>query len=418
MRKILTLITILVASIQIGATDSYSRKIRVISNDNKNGVAVVCGTATSQKGKDEAKLKVIQSFLDTYIFYGVEGLDNGKPIANNETYRDTHEEYLQNLYNNKNKFTAFIDNVKELSTAKIKGGGYSASLKFTVYYSALKKDLKKYKIPTPAVGPKRAPVSLPSIMVVPYKTTRQSYMAIIEKNENVRTAISEVQKSFQDYGIRTVDFQAAYDNALKSGLMESLNASSFDTELIKNSGADVYVTIDIQINNDYYSETGGNLILKAYNTSTSRVLANGNTTFGKRRNGNTQQSIASAIKIIRDNFISDIINNLDEPKTLSLRISIDQNSAITLDNAVDDEGYSIFDYIRKWLRENCLNFHQMGKNAEFTSFDEISISDTDKMGNRQDATDFAGRLVRYLMKLQVNASYRINNETIYITITD
>ena len=50
--------------------------------------------------------------------------------------------------------------------------------------------------------------------------------------------------------------------------------------------------------------------------------------------------------------------------------------------------------------------------------DNIQIPNKDENGILQDANDFAVRLTRYLKKLGINASNRLDGNTIYLTIED
>ena len=220
----------------------------------------------------------------------------------------------------------------------------------------------------------------------------------------------------------TVDFEAKYNAALRSNEFEYENAGSFDDQLIKSSGADIYVSVDI-IKRNTGSKGSVSLTLKAYETATGNLLSSkisnysGTTSFDRLCVG--------AIHKVSEEFLAEVVESLaktiDRGTSVTLRVGIAEGSYRTLNDEVGNDGlFVISDYIRTWIRKNAVGgvFHQQGKTDLSMILDNIQIPNKDENGILQDANDFAVRLTRYLKKLGINASNRLDGNTIYLTIED
>ncbi len=366
----------------------------------------------------------IKSAIDTYLFAGIQGIDDEKPILN-ESARTEQAYYFTRLYDN-NRYTIFTKPIEEGKPKKNSLGLWEVSVTLLFYKDALDRDLLQNKLRKPKSSEMTSEEISnegvnPTIMVVPYKHENETYKEILEYNANKRIAIGKVQEEFSEIGIITVDFEAKYNAALRALEFESMTADAFDAQLIKNSGADIYVSVDI-IEQNINSKKHVALSIKAYETSTGNLLASktsnysGNTTFDRLCVG--------AIHKISQEFIAGVMDSLAKKTTrgttVSLRIAIDGSSYKTLDDEVGDSDFGISDYIRSWIRKNAVNgqFHQQGKTDVMMILDNVQIPNKTADGELQDANDFAVRLSRFLKKKGINASNRLDGNTIYITIND
>lgn len=120
-------------------------------------------------------------------------------------------------------------------------------------------------------------------------------------------------------------------------------------------------------------------------------------------------------------MVESLAKTIDRGTSVTLRVGIAEGSYRTLNDEVGNDGlFVISDYIRTWIRKNAVGgvFHQQGKTDLSMILDNIQIPNKDENGILQDANDFAVRLTRYLKKLGINASNRLDGNTIYLTIED
>lgn len=380
-------------------------------------------TASSSE-KKQAIPMAVKSAIDTYLFAGIQGVDDGKPILK-ESDRSTHSYYFDRLYEN-NRYAVFAKPTDSPKPKKNALGLWEVTVTVLLYKDALDRDLLQNNMRQPEASEMSAEeVSNnginPSIMVVPYKQDYETYQQILSHDSDKRIAISKVQEEFRSIGVTTVDFEAKYNSALRSNEFEYENASSFDDQLIKSSGADIYVSVDI-IKRNTGSKGSVSLTLKAYETATGNLLSSqisnysGSTSFDRLCVG--------AIHKISEEFLAEVVESLaktiNRGTSITLRVGIADGSYRTLNDEIGNDGLVISDYIHIWLRKNAVNgsFRQQGKTNLSMIYDEIQIPNKDENGTLQDANDFAMRLARYLRKLGLSVSNRLDRNTIYITIED
>lgn len=423
MKKLLAAAVIVMSAVCAVSQEHYSRDVIYISETG--GVMSLKSTAKSTD-KKQAVVMAVKSAIDTYIFAGIAEVNDGKPKVE-ESARTAHNDYFRRLYD-ENRYGVFVKGYSEVGkTKKNSLGLYESTVIVGIYRKALDRDLLSNGIVKPEASEIKVEeieeqMVMPSIMVVPYKLSEQRYKDILENDFDKRTAVAKVQEDFQEKGLETVDFEAKYNAALRSLEFESEMADAFDVQLIKNSGADVYVTVDIKKSN-VYNGSKVSLTLKAHDTSTARVLASELGEF-TGRHSSFDRLCALAIRQVSKSFIGKIkagfAKKAESGSTVSLRVSIDGSSYKSLDDAIDGDDFGISDYVRSWLRKNAVGgrFHQQGKTDLAIIFDEIKIPNKNADGDLQDATDFAVRLTRFLKRKGVNASNRLDGSTIYITIKD
>lgn len=424
MRKIIFTIACIAIALVAKAQDGFSRD--VVLEADKGSTIVLKSTAESYEKKEAIPL-AIKSAFDTYLFAGIENINDGKPVLTSDA-RTEFDTYFHRLYE-ENRYRVFTKSTFEVEKPKKQQNKkYRATVLVEIYKNALEKDLINSKLidsgaSKDVIEKIEDEIVMPTIMVVPYRGDNETFKIILSKDFDKRVAVGKVQDEFREIGIETVDFEAKYNAALRSHEFETNMADAFDTQLIKNSGADVYVTVDINKS----STTAGNsvtLSLKAYDTATGRVLASKQVASDRYRTGGFDKLCMFAVKKVSKEFLSDISGSLAKKatagSTVALRVSIDGSSFKSLDDEVAGSDFAISDVIRSWLRKNAVGgkFHQQGKTDLAIIFDNINIPNKTPEGELQDATDFATRLTRYLKKKGINASNRMDGSTIYITIKD
>ena len=404
------------------AQGDFSRDVTLLSVQGP--VIVVRSTAVSPE-KKLAVPTAVKSAIDTYIFSGIDGVGDGKPVVD-ESARQENSYYFDRLYN-QNRYAVFVKSAVEQDKPKKNSLGlWEVTVTDTIYRDALDRDLLQSKVrkqKTSEVTPEEVAESgvNPTIMVVPYKNDYETYRDVLTRDSDKRIAVGKVQEEFNDIGVETVDFEAKYDAALRANEMEYDTADSFDSQLIKNSGADIFVSVDIV---KQVFQGGGSvaLTLKAYQTSTGKLLSSKTSNFSGRVT--FDRLCVGAIHKVAKEFLAGVVESLAKDitrgSTVVIRVGIDGESYKSLDDEVGNEEFGISDYIRSWVRKNAVNgrFHQQGRTSTSMILDQVQIPNTNKAGEPQDANDFAVRLSRYLRKIGVNNSSRLDGNTIYISITD
>lgn len=421
MKKFTWLLLFFLSVATLQAQDNFSRDVIYLSGE---GTITLKSTASSSE-KKQAIPMAVKSAIDTYLFAGIQGVDDGKPILK-ESDRSTHSYYFDRLYEN-NRYAVFAKPTDSPKPKKNALGLWEVTVTVLLYKDALDRDLLQNNMRQPEASEMSAEEVSdkginPSIMVVPYKQDNETYKQILSRDSDKRIAISKVQEEFRSIGVTTVDFEAKYNAALRSNEFEYENAGSFDDQLIKSSGADIYVSVDI-IKRNTGSKGSVSLTLKAYETATGNLLSSqisnysGTTSFDRLCVG--------AIHKVSEEFLAEVVESLaktiDRGTSVTLRVGIAEGSYRTLNDEVGNDGlFVISDYIRTWIRKNAVGgvFHQQGKTDLSMILDNIQIPNKDENGILQDANDFAVRLTRYLKKLGINASNRLDGNTIYLTIED
>lgn len=407
--------------VALHAEDYFSRDVIYLGGEGPT--ITLKSTATSTE-KKQAIPMAVKSAIDTYLFAGIQGVDNGKPILK-EADRTAHSYYFTRLYDN-NRYAVFAKALDDPKPKKNYLGLWEVTVTVQLYKDAFDRDLLQNDLRAPEASEMSAEEVSdsginPTIMVVPYKQDGESYKEILSSDADKRIAISKVQEEFREIGVTTIDFEARYNAALRSNEFEYDNANTFDAQLIRSSGADIYVSVDIT-KRMTGSRGSVSLALKAYETATGNLLSTKNSSFS----GSTtfDRLCVGAIHKVSEEFIGEVVESLaksiDRGTSVTLRVSIAGASYKTLDDEVGTAGFGISDYIRTWVRKNAVGgrFHQQGKTDVLLILDSVQIPNKDENGVLQDANDFAVRLTRYLKKQGINASNRLDGNTIYITIDD
>ncbi|MDR0983289.1 MAG: DUF6175 family protein [Culturomica sp.] len=417
------LLTTIFAQNQNWLAADYSNDVTFIGESV--GVVTVRTSGIADKKKDAPDMAVRSAFY-TYFFVGIQGLNNGKPLLDPNDimkYRDYMERFFdQGRYHN------FVRDYETEDSEKLSyNKKYKATVRLIFLNEVLLRDLEQNKIITKAVDrismeETQEQINMPTIMVVPYKAEGESYDEILSNDFDKRIAVAKVQEGFTNKGVTIVDFQAKLAAAKRSMLFETNNSDSFDKQLIRNSGSDVYVTVDI--NKDVAANGSRvSLSLRAYETSTGNILASKQATSNRFNTNATDQLVLYTISDILDPFLKDISTSFAKKisggNSIVLNVSIDETSTLDMESEVGTSGYYLSDLLRLWVKKNAVGgkYHVQGTVADAIIFDQIQIPNKDESGTPLDANDFAFKLWEYLQQEGISCKRRVDGNTIYITIT-
>ena len=402
----------------LSAQEIYSNDVSCINNDGN--VAKINASGLAEK-KKEVYDNALKSIFNALFINGVDGINNGKPFLEKE-----NSYYVNQFF--KSRYQLFVKNYSEASKPeKTSSGLYKGRVVAEVLIDALIKDMVRNKVmekplENRTMAETQEEIPLPTIMVVPYKrNTNMSYATILSTDFDLRMAVSAVDNGFKQLHVNTISVETRADMAQRSLDWEANSADSNDRQLLSNSGADVYVIVDIKKD---ISSLGSrvSLIMSARETSTGRTLASRSGWTNRFKTTELDRLCAYATQDVLAGFLQDIsvefAKKLTKGNTIALRVGLSGTSINTLNDRVGDSNVSIASLIRNWVRKNSQGgrYHIQGSVAESLIFDTIQIPTRDADGLLLDASTYADNLAFFLEEQGISCEIRIDGNTIYVTI--
>lgn len=399
----------------------------IVSLEQQSAGNATFSSAGVSDVKKNLSVNAQKSLFHALFYVGVEGVNNGRPLIEKE-----NKTYTNSYFNEQARYTFYVNSVSEIDKPVKMGSNFRGTYRVSIKLQKLLADLKMNKV----YGMKDdlqnmeagdvanvENIVLPTIIVVPYKRDGESYSSILQSDYDRRVAVAKVQDGFESRHITTVDLQAKIDAVLRRSAYEQNRgaADSNDKQLLLTSGADVYVTVDV--NKDIQpSGSRVTLIMKAYETATGNVLASKTAT--PIRRFQTTATDALAAYCVQDNiqpFLDDIVRNFKPANgsKVVLQFSIDGASAMTFSDPAGVNGYSLSNVIRNWVRKNAYmgKYHLQGIMDEVMIFDYVTIPPKDQDGLRMDAAEFSFQLEQYFKDEQaIPCTVRVDGNNILVTI--
>jgi len=194
----------------------------------------------------------------------------------------------------------------------------------------------------------------PKIMVLPWVREGQDMRSTIEDDPNMRTAITVTMDAFLKRGYQTEDFVTKFRAEASAAGMTRDAQTSIKEKIIKNSGADIIVTIDpvvvpgsgcqkVRINitaNDAYS--GSNMAAK-----NPESMCINTTDVGKlmeKALEDTQKGLDVFLAQLNESFGRIVENGRD----VNLRIEVKKDSPRKLTDDIDDDFNTLNSVIEAW----------------------------------------------------------------------
>ena len=259
----------------------------------------------------------------------------------------------------------------------------------------------------------------PSIMVLPFTKEGQDIRTVIEDDFNKRIAISKVKEAFDNRGFTTKDFVGTLKIALKERAIGGDNKTSLKGEVIRLSGADMYVEVEVFVQKTS-SGTSVKLILQGYDSFTGQSLSNKIGESGKFYTEDIAKLSEKAAASCSEEFLNtlnakfgDIVAN---GRSLRISIGFDQNSDYTMDSELGGAGDLVSDLMEDWLEDNAYknNFHLQGISESEMLVDDFRIPIKDVNGRNYRASKVARAIRKYLtglglsVKTDLEGSGKIN----------
>ncbi len=400
------------------AQELYSNDVICVKADDNSAMVTASGIA--QKKKDTYSM-ALKSIFNTLFLNGIDGVENGRPLVEKE---DTY--YLKQFFSS--RYMLFVKSYETIGEPERQPSKlYKGTVTAQILLGALKKDLIRNKLMTRppeemSMEETQQQIALPTIMVVPYKKDdRNSYADILKNDFDLRIAVSTVKDGFIRLGVKTVAAEGKTAGALRASEWESKNADSNDKQLLMNSGADVYVIVDLQKDISAVSGSRVSLIMTAHETATGMDLASRKSWTNRFRTTDTDKLCAYAAQDILDGFLKDIskefARKVQRGNTIVLRIGLADNAVNTLNSRINDNT-TLSAHIRNWVRKNAQGgrYHIQGAVDDSLIFDSVQIPAKDSDGLPMDCITFADNLVYYLNDSGIDCEHRVDGNTIYLTI--
>lgn len=421
MKKILSILCILsfICSQSLKA-DEYLKIVSLESNMGSRATFISAGIGHDKKAYEA---NAIKSLFYTLFFQGVDGVNDGKPLV-----VCPNEDYTNSFFNIEERYKPYFVEKDDYVKATKSNDRMQGTLKVTIRLQQLINDVRRNtKCPdAPKVnGGARVTEAKPTVIVVPYKKSGESYKSILENDFDKRTAVEEVKKGFNNAGIRTMDLLSHIEQVIRRGQYEENAgaADSNDKELLLSSNADVYVVVDVKKE----TKTNGSrvsLILHAHDVATNADW--GSQTGGSKNFYSSADLAALCRYAVEDNinpFLKQILKYYAEPTRVSLQISLldDPNSNImtSLQDPECKNGDSVADFLTYWLDENAYggDYHMQGVVDEEVIFDYIMIPKTDEKGRKMNPFKFMSNLKRALKTEGIESTTRLEGGTMIITVS-
>ena len=412
------LIALFLSAVALSAQD-YPMVVTLESSDAESATFTSLGVAA--KSKDVA-LNAAESLFYTLFYQGVDGLNGGHPLITTDD-----KDYVKSFFESRYHF--FVrSNTQLAKPEKNPNKKFQATHRITVVYGNLIKELERHQ-----VHKSREPhlnyadvefeqsMVLPTIMVVPYKRDGETYSSVLAGDFGRRLAVGKVQEAFESRNVTTIDVDGKLA-AIKRGLEFGANdATSNDKQLIMNSGADVYVVVDLNKDENAQGARVA-LVMKAYETASGSVLASKDAVTRRYPKASTDELCSYAVQDNVPAFLDDICKNFSKQvsngKRVTLQFSIDGTSARTMNDRVGKEQYPLSNLIHQWVRKNSHNgkYHLQGMVDTTVLFDYVIIPPRDEDGYIMDAAQYGFKIEAWLNNEGIPCTSRFDGTTIYITI--
>lgn len=413
MKRILFLITCFILSSHLSAQEDFYSSDVVFQGGDETMITVQ-STGLHEKKKQATEMAVKSAF-HTLFHTGVAGVHDGKPLVsgNNKYYFDR--------FFGEGRYMVFVKKqIESGEPNKLPTKQYKSTVNVTILLNSLIADLTRNKLmekpqEKTSMEEMQQKMQLPTIMVVPYKKGLETYKQILANDYDRRAAVTEVKRGFQEKGITITNIDGKQNAASNSMEMEEEAAYSNAKQLVINSGADVFVVVDLK--KDFAPE--GNrvsLSMNAYETASGNNLASSVGWSNRFHTTSIDLLCSHAVKDQLDAFLKQISTSfaakITKGNSVVLRISISEKSSMNMNTEIGSDG-TLSNAIRQWVSKNSHNgrYHIQGIVDEYMVFDTVQIPVS------LDPSQFEYNIKNYISnELQVPCSSKFIGNIIQIMI--
>ena len=270
--------------------------------------------------------------------------------------------------------------------------------------------------------PSKVSTVQPKIMVIPYIKQGEDLRETLENDVNKRIVLTNIKEAFDGRGFTTIDPIAKLKAISQNQVFMEDSQKDLKTLLIENSGADIYVEAEINLQ---LTSSGNSvdIILTGYEISTGNSLANKVGRSGKFYTEDIGRLGSKAVEQCAEDFLqtmqmkfTDIVEN---GRSIIINVSVDEGSSILLSSEVGNQGLTLSDELELWMEEHAFqnNYHIQGTTDKLMIFDDVRIPLKDpNTGRNYNINRFSLELFKFAKTLDINVQRSINGNTLYFTI--
>lgn len=418
LRKLFASVLSLCALLPCTAQD-YSTDATLLRMDGNCAVLECSGIARNKK---EAVEMAKKSAVYTYLFCGIAGLNDGRPLFGGTLSADA-QEYADRILGTTNYANYIRSCTVADRTNKTAGKDIQVFATIELYHESLRRTLEKAGLlqrdaKDISLSETQEAIAMPTIIVVPFRKNDQSYEDAIRTNADMRMAISKVNEGFIGEGVETKDLLTCLNNAGTYRVRMGDNMSLDDAILI-NSGADVSVSVDM--NQDVNSMgVRVSMTLQATEVATGNTLATKSEISGRKR---TSADILCGVmaKAMIGDFMKQIstrmATKITTGQSVAVRFTIDPSSPLNMDTEINNI-LPLSDILVSWVKRHAKNgkYHTQGRTATLLAFSDIYVDNSIEDGMQSDVNDFALALYQYLKGLDLNITRTITGNSVDVII--
>ncbi len=416
LRKLfITLLLIGIAS--TGLAQNYTMDAALDRIESNYAVLKCSGIAINKKEAIEMAKK---SAIYTYMYSGIKGLNNDRPLIGSTPSKED-QEYLDRILNTTNYMNYIHGCYPSKDVTKMPDGQVQIFATVELFYESLHRTLERAGILKRTVANLEElteKIAMPTVMVVPFCKAEESYDAAIRNNINMRMAISKVSEGFITKGVETKDLLTCLSNA-ETYRVRYPNMS-LDDAILVNSGADVSVSVDINVEKSVDYGVRISMTLRAVEVATGNTLATKaeRSTFKRTTADNLCGAMA---KGMLDDFMAQIsarmIKKTATGQSVSVRFAIDPSSAINMDTEINNI-MPLSDIIIAWVKRHAKDgrYHTQGRTSTLLVFSDIFVDNSVENGMQNDINDFALALYQYFKGLNLTITRTITGNSVDVVI--
>ena len=266
-----------------------------------------------------------------------------------------------------------------------------------------------------------APTTQMTIMVIPFAKKGESIRKKLETNSTSLVAVTKMKEGFDRRGINTIDLRGKLKQLSNTELLEEDAETSLKDEVIRLSGADIFVEVDVKVTR---SHTGNSVtvVMTAYDAFSGQSLANKVSTSPQFHTNKYEKLTEKAIDATIDEFLNTMQEKFDNivenGRSLVLTVGILLDSEKDFDMEINSDGDMLSDAIEAWVEQNSFKnyYHMQGVTKTKLIFDDIRIPLKDEMGNNYRTSKFLRIFRKYLKTLGLKSGRSIQGNNIVVTI--
>ena len=234
----MSVIVVLLSALFPASAQNYTTDAILKRTTGKIATLECSGIARTKKEAIEMAKK---SVIYTYLYNGIDGLNDNKPLLGSKPSAGAAQYVGQLLgttrYANYIRSCTIADKTNKTAAKDIQ-----VFATIDLYTESLERDLVNNGIigrnaADIALSETQEMIAMPTVMVVPFRKSGQSYEEAIRDNSDMRMAISKVNEGFIKQGVETKDLLTSLNNA-NTYQVRMGDGMSLDDAILINSGAE------------------------------------------------------------------------------------------------------------------------------------------------------------------------------------